>query len=120
MNELWPALDLNGWKDTYAALHLRTQMIVKVRIALSPMESECRRTALYIAARGLATPPVLYDGRTFELELGLVAHDLKLRIYDGLVRAIPLRPQAIGEFYREFTDMMHEEGIRPHIWPMPQ
>jgi hypothetical protein len=34
--EAWPALPLDAWRDTYATLHMWTQIVGKVRLALSP------------------------------------------------------------------------------------
>lgn len=35
--DAWPALPLDEWKDTYATLHMWTQIIGKIRLALSPL-----------------------------------------------------------------------------------
>ena len=35
--ECWPALSLNSWKDTYATLHMWTQIVGKVRLRLTPI-----------------------------------------------------------------------------------
>ena len=34
--DLWPELPLEAWQDTYATLHMWTQIVGKVRLALSP------------------------------------------------------------------------------------
>src|SRR5581483_4804998 len=34
--EVWPALPLDAWKDTYATLHMWTQIVGKLRLALTP------------------------------------------------------------------------------------
>ena len=33
----WPALPLAEWKDTYATLHMWTQIVGKIRLALTPL-----------------------------------------------------------------------------------
>ena len=33
---LWPELPLPGWKDTYDTLHMWTQIIGKIKLALTP------------------------------------------------------------------------------------
>ena len=35
--EAWPDLPLEAWRDTYATLHLWTQIVGKIRLAQSPM-----------------------------------------------------------------------------------
>ena len=37
--ETWPALPLHAWQDTYATLHMWTQIVGKVRMALTPPPS---------------------------------------------------------------------------------
>ena len=37
--EFWPALPLDSWKDTYATLHMWTQIVGKVRCGLVPHRS---------------------------------------------------------------------------------
>ena len=32
----WPSLPLEAWRDTYASLHLWTQIVGKIRLAQSP------------------------------------------------------------------------------------
>ena len=35
--ESWPSLPLEAWQDTYHTLHMWTQIVGKVRLALSPL-----------------------------------------------------------------------------------
>jgi hypothetical protein len=34
----WPELPLAEWKDTLATLHMWTQIVGKIRLALTPLE----------------------------------------------------------------------------------
>src|SRR5665213_1663587 len=54
--ETWPALPLEEWKDTYDTLHMWTQIIGKVRAALSPT-SITGGESLCMSARA-ACPPL--------------------------------------------------------------
>ena len=40
-SQRWPALPLAEWKDTYATLHMWTQIVGKIRLALSPPINHC-------------------------------------------------------------------------------
>jgi Family of unknown function (DUF5996) len=62
---VWPALPLDAWRDTYATLHMWTQIVGKVRLALSPPVNHWWHVALYVTARGLTTSPMPYGTRTF-------------------------------------------------------
>ena len=52
-NEQWPALPYDEWKDTYATLHMWTQVVGKVRLAQTPWVNHSWGTTLYLTARGL-------------------------------------------------------------------
>src|SRR4051794_30708549 len=54
----WPSLPLDAWRETYAALHLRTQIVGKIRLSLSPWLNHSWHTTLYVTARGLTTSAV--------------------------------------------------------------
>ena len=67
--ECWPSLPLDSWKDTCATLHMWTQIVGKVRMALSPPVNHWWHVTLYVTARGLTTSPIPYGTRTFEVSL---------------------------------------------------
>ncbi|MGA9307257.1 MAG: DUF5996 family protein, partial [Candidatus Sulfotelmatobacter sp.] len=58
----WPELPLAAWQDTYATLHMWTQIVGKVRLALSPRVNHWWEVALYVNARGLTTSAIPYNG----------------------------------------------------------
>ena len=74
--EEWPALPYDEWRDTRDTLHMCTQVIGKLRLALSPFEPQWAHVPLYLTARGLTTSPVPSGLRTFDAEFDLVAHQL--------------------------------------------
>jgi Family of unknown function (DUF5996) len=117
--ECWPELPLEAWKDTYATLHMWTQMVGKVRLALSAKVNHWWGVPLYVSARGLTTSPIPYGGRIFELEFDFVEHALALKTNEGLLRSLPLRPKSVADFYREFMGMLESAGIAVKIWKMP-
>ena len=60
-----------------------------------------------MTARGLATSALVYDGRTFDIELDLVEHRTEIRTNDGkLATTVDLRPLAVADFYRELMDAL--------------
>jgi hypothetical protein len=56
--EVWPDLPLAAWADTRDTLHLWTQVVGKVRLALAPMVNHWWQVPLYVTCRGLTTSPV--------------------------------------------------------------
>jgi hypothetical protein len=117
--EEWPALPLAEWKDTCATLHMWTQVVGKVRLALSPMQNHWWQVPLYVSARGLTTSPIPYGGGVFEAEFDFVDHNLLVRTSDGVTRAMALIPRTVADFYREFMAILESLGIQVEIWPTP-
>lgn len=114
----WPALPLAGWKDTYATLHLWTQVIGKVALAQAPTLNHSWGVALHLTPRGLITPLLPYDQRSFTMEFDFVDHQLITRTTGGQVRAIALRPQPVAGFYGEVMALLTEMSLPVKIWPV--
>jgi hypothetical protein len=53
--ECWPSLPFSSWKDTYATVHMWTQIVGKVRLRLTPLVNHWWNVPLYVTARGLTT-----------------------------------------------------------------
>jgi Family of unknown function (DUF5996) len=115
----WPALPLSEWKDTYDTLHMWTQVVGKVRLALSPLVNHWWEVALYVTARGLTTSPIPYPGGIFEIEFDFIDHKLCIELSDGRVQTLGLKPMSVARFYRTFMSMLHDLAIPVKIWPMP-
>ena len=120
MRAEWLPLPLREWQDTQIGLQLRTQIVGKTRLALAPMQNHWWQVALYVTTRGLGTSPMPYRGRSLEIDFDFLEHALVARTSDGAVRSLPLRPQPIAEFFRDYQAMLHELGADVHIWSMPQ
>jgi hypothetical protein len=119
MTGAWPPLPLEGWQDTYATLHLWTQLLGKTRLALSPRQNHWWHVALYVSSCGLTTSPIPYRDRTFEIELDLVAHLLVVRDCDGTTRSRPLVAEPVAAFHREYLRLLRSFDVEVEIWPVP-
>jgi Family of unknown function (DUF5996) len=117
--ECWPALPLDSWKDTYATLHMWTQIVGKVRLRLTPLVNHWWNVPFYVTARGLTTSRIPYGQRAFELWFDFIAHELVLETTDGIRKTLPLAPRSVAEFYAEFMAMIRSAGIDVKIWRMP-
>ena len=115
----WPALSYPAWRDTATTLHLWTQIVGKVRLALTPWVNHGWQVPLYVTARGLGTSPIPSRGEIFEMEFDFVGHRLIVRASWGAERTISLEPQAVGDFYRRVSDLLDDMGIVVRIGEMP-
>ncbi|HEY8283561.1 MAG TPA: DUF5996 family protein [Chloroflexota bacterium] len=116
----WPALPLADWRDTYATLHMWTQIVGKVRMALTPLVNHWWSVALYVTARGLTTSPIPYGARTFEILFDFIDHNLLIQTSDGESKALGLFPRSTAKFYHECMGALRALQIDVHINPLPQ
>jgi len=117
--ELWPELPLDAWKDTYATLHMWTQIVGKVRLALSPRINHWWQVPLYVTARGLTTSPIPYHRGIFEIQFDFIHHQLLIRTSEDSASKMPLAPKSVADFYHEFMRCLQSLGIQVKIWKMP-
>jgi len=118
-DELWPALPYDEWKDTYATLHMWTQVVGKIALAAAPPLNHCWGIALHLTARGLSTALLSHGRRSFTIEFDLVDHRLLIVTSDGGGRALPLAPRSVAEFYRDVMVALGELALPVKIWSMP-
>ena len=116
---VWPALPLAHWKDTCATLHMWTQIVGKIRLALTPLINHWWNVPLYVSARGLTTSVMFYRNRPFELWFDFLDQQLVLQLSDGLRKALPLKSMSVADFYQEVMHIMRSSGIDIKIWRMP-
>src|ERR1043166_5223480 len=88
----WPALAYADWQDTCATLHLWTQGVGKVKLALSPLTNHWWGLVLTVTARGLTTGPMPYGDRVLQIDFDFCAHELVLRTSDARAARIGLGP----------------------------
>jgi hypothetical protein len=96
-----------------------TQMVGKIRLALSPPINHCWGVALYVTSRGLTTSPMPYKDGSFEIAFDFVAHSLVIVTSRGETRSFRLEPRTVAEFYAELMGALHALGIDVKVWPMP-
>ena len=118
-DEAWPPLPLAEWSATYATLHMWTQIVGKVRLALSPHLNHWWHVALYVSARGLTTSAIPCAFGNFEIEFDFLDHVLRIQTSRGDTRTMKLAPRAVADFYKEFLAALASLQIGVKIWPMP-
>jgi hypothetical protein len=99
--DYWPSLHYQEWKDTYATLHMWTQIVGKIRLVQTPWVNHSWHTTLYLTTRGLTTSPIPYGMRTFQIDFDFIDHSLLIQTSEGDVRTIALEPRSVADFYEK-------------------
>ncbi|HMI16370.1 MAG TPA: DUF5996 family protein [Bradyrhizobium sp.] len=115
----WPELPTAAWRDTCATLQLWTQIVGKIRLTKSPWLNHSWHVALYVTARGLTTSPIPDGVRTFQIDLDLIDHALRVSTSDGAQRQFALAGQSVASFYAAIMAALWETGIHIAIDEMP-
>jgi hypothetical protein len=119
VNQAWPELNYLASRDTYSTLHLWTQIVGKIRLALTPWVNHSWHVPLYVTARGLTTSPIPLRTRAFELTFDFIEHALRIEVNDGGAKRIELRPQSVADFRGELMSALVGLGIEVSINDRP-
>ncbi len=117
--ERWPSLDFDAWKDTYATLHMWTQMVGKIRLVQTPWVNHSWHVVFYVTVRGLTTSPIPYGERTFQIDFDFIDHLLLIQTNDGAVRTMKLLPCSVADFYEALLTNLAELGLYVKIHTTP-
>jgi hypothetical protein len=117
--ERWPALPYDAWKDTYATLHMWSQVVGKVALARAPPLNHSWGIAFDVTARGFTTRTLPYGDRSFRLSFDFIDHQLVIESSDGDRRQLPLVPRSVADFYRDVMRILDEMKLPVKIWTMP-
>jgi hypothetical protein len=115
----WPVLDYPAWRDTALTLQLWTQIVGKVRLALTPWLNHGWQVPLYVNARGLGTSAIHVGGALFEIDFDFVAHRLVVRSSEAGERGFALEPMSVASFYRRCLAELAAIGVEVAIVTLP-
>lgn len=115
----WPALEFAAWKDTYATLHMWTQVVGKVALAQAPPLNHSWGITMQVTPRGLSTRTLPYGDRSFTMEFDFIDHRLQIRTSDGHSRYVALVPMTVADFYHSVMEQLGDLALPVKIWSMP-
>ena len=118
-NAAWPALAYADWADTCNTLHLWTQVVGKVKLALAPLVNHWWGVTLFITVRGLTTGAMPYGTRALQIDFDFCAHELILRTSDSREQRIKLARMATADFYAAVMAGLRALDVDVRIWTTP-
>ena len=117
--ECWPTLRLADWSDTYATLHMWTQIVGKIRLELTPKVNHWWNVPLYLSPHGLTTSLIPYGNRNFDMEIDFFLNQLRIRTSEPRTATVALFPRSVADFYNEVMATLRSLGIEVKIWKTP-
>ncbi|GAA2353755.1 DUF5996 family protein [Dactylosporangium salmoneum] len=114
----WAALPITEWEPTYDTLHMYTQIVGKISLALRPMTNHWWQVALELSARGLRTAAIPHGARTFEMEFDFLDHALHIDAEGGERRTVALGGP-VRDFYADTMAALDDLGLHVPIWTVP-
>jgi hypothetical protein len=119
----WPAVPYDEWSATGDTLHMHTQVLGKLAVALAPQQWQLEHAALRLTARGWETAPLPAPDRSgaFVAALDLHGHEAVVEHSDGRARRIPLTPnRSVGAVTRDVLAAVESLAGPVRINPRPQ
>ena len=119
----WPAVPYDEWSATGDTLHMHTQVLGKLAVALAPQEWQLEHAALRLTARGSETAPLPAPDRSgaFVAALDLHAHEAVVERSNGRARRVPLTPnRSVGAVTRDVLEAVESLAGPVRINPRPQ
>jgi hypothetical protein len=118
---IWSDLSFAAWAPTKKSLHLYTQMLGKLRVALSPPQPNWLFTALLMTSRGITTGPIPWQERTLQASLDVFTSELSVELSDGRSRRIALVPaRTVAEVWADLHAAFAALGVNVTLSPIPQ
>ena len=115
----WPSLRYENWNETLDSLHMKMQIIGKVKLALNPFLNQWWQVAFYLNMKGMTTGLIPYENGVFEIEFNFIDHNLSIRLSNNQMKVIPLFPSSVADFFNDFMEVLKSLGINVVINTLP-
>ena len=119
MNNQWPELSYEKGKATYDTLHMWTQIVGKIKLAVTPWINHSWHITLHITPNGLSTLNMPYKNKHFQIDFDFIDHQLKVITSSGEFRYFDLQGISVADFYQKLFAVLEDLKIDIKIKPVP-
>src|SRR3954470_24500293 len=96
-----------------------TQIVGKIRLALTPWTNHSWHVTLYLTARGLTTSPMFFNARALQIDFDFIDHILRFQTGEAAEKTVRLAPKSVATFYREVMAALSDLKIAVEINTTP-
>jgi hypothetical protein len=101
-------------------VHLWTQIVGKIRLALAPHRNHWWQVTLHLTSRGLYSPPLRAGDVFFDMTFDFNEGNLVIDLSDGRKTSFVLHDGlSVASFYRNLMQALDDFGIHVKIWTKP-
>jgi hypothetical protein len=111
MNDWWPHIPYEPWKETSETLHQWLQIVDKYRLAQTPWLNHSWHATLYLHARGLDTSVIHCGEKSVQVLFDFIDQELVCAASDGRRRSFRLQPMSVADFHAQFRTLVSELGV---------
>jgi hypothetical protein len=119
MQQQWPVISYEKGKETFDAVHMWTQIVGKIKLAILPWVNHSWHVTLQPSSQGLSTGLMPYEDYNFQIDFDFTDHHLKVATTKGEQRKFSLQSISVSEFYFKIFQVLEELNIHIKIKPVP-
>lgn len=119
MENQWPELSYKEGKDTYATVHMWTQIVGKIKLAVAPWINHSWHITQHITPTGLSTLEMSYKNKNFKIDFDFISHKLKVITSEGEFRDFDLEGNSVADFYSKIFAVLKDLDIDLKIYSTP-
>lgn len=115
----WAELSYEDAKETFATIHLWTQIAGKIKLARLPWINHSWHVTLFVTPFGLTTGDIPGDKKHFQINFDFIKHRLQIITSLNEERIFHLPSLSVASCYDYVTTALQELGIECEINPIP-
>jgi len=119
-SQAWPELQWAEWRQTAMTLHMYSQVVGKIQLALSPSMAQWQQASLRVTGLGLGSQTMNTDRGALSIAIDLRRHEVVFDLSDGRHEIRALDGCTVADFWKDALSALDRMGINVELNPMQQ